>query len=702
MTSEKGQPNRLIDEKSPYLLQHVYNPVEWYPWGDEAFDKAVKENKPIFLSIGYSTCHWCHVMEHESFEDEEVAKLMNETFVSIKVDREERPDIDKVYMEVAMVLSGRGGWPLTIIMTPEKKPFVAATYIPKQDRYGQRGMMSLIPVIDQLWKNEREKVEMTVEQVHGSLISTSLTESSGTVDEATILRTFSEFSKRFDDKYGGFNIAPKFPSPHNLLFLLRYWKKADDPWALHMVEKTLQEMRKGGIFDQIGFGFHRYSTDQEWLLPHFEKMLYDQAMIMLAYTELYQVTGKKEYADVVLEIHEYLIRDLTSNEGGFYSAEDADSEGVEGKFYVWSYDEIFSNLEKEDVDFFTKIFNITKEGNFQDEATGEDTGLNILYLQETISMIGQTLNMDENRVRERIQSIRQNLLMIRERRIRPHLDDKILTDWNSLMIVALAKASQVLDNSILLTSAQHALDFILDNMLVNGELYHRYREGEVAVPAFHDDYAFLIWALLEMYETTFETRLLKLAKNITDLMLIRFEDEESGGFYFSGEKNEELLVRKKDAYDGAIPSGNSIAAFNLIRLSRILGEVKYEEKATQTIMAFAEVIDKAPTGFSMLLSALDYQVGKSFEVVIAGEIDDHDTQVMLKKLRSMYQPNMVVLLRTNDTKLDLDEIAPYTKYYNLVNNKTTAHVCIDYNCKLPTNDLNQMVSNLEEGASKVN
>ncbi|MGY5877230.1 MAG: thioredoxin domain-containing protein, partial [Candidatus Thorarchaeota archaeon] len=511
---QKWKANGLVHEKSPYLLQHAYNPVDWYPWGDEAFEKAKKEDKPIFLSIGYSTCHWCHVMEHESFEDEEVANLMNENFVCIKVDREERPDIDKVYMEVAQMMTGRGGWPLTIIMTPNKRPFIAATYISKQDRYGQRGMLSLIPIIHNLWTHEREKVDLTVEQVHEALVATGSTgKEELTID--SIEAAFSQYSQRFDEKLGGFGQAPKFPSPHNLLLILRYWKRTGDDWALHMVEKTLQEMRKGGIFDHIGFGFHRYSTDSKWLLPHFEKMLYDQAMLMLAYTEAFQATRKEEYAKVVREIAEYLFRDMKHERGAFYSAEDADSEGVEGKFYVWSMEEITKILTEQEVRIASKGFNISEKGNFREEATGEETGLNIPHITTGHESIASSLELEHKDFETELESVRKKLFSVREKRVRPHLDDKILTDWNGLMIAALAKAARILDDADLLEAAKASATFILEEMIdSDGHLYHRFREDEVKIRGFLDDYAFLVWALIELYETTFDITYLQRAKSI--------------------------------------------------------------------------------------------------------------------------------------------------------------------------------------------
>ena len=474
--------NRLQFEKSPYLLQHADNPIDWYPWGDEAFEKAQKEDKPIFLSIGYSTCHWCHVMEHESFEDPEVARLMNEIFVSIKVDREERPDIDKTYMTVSQMLTGSGGWPLNIIMTPDKKPFFAGTYFPKESRFGRVGMLDLVPRIQEIWLNEHQKALDTADQVVAALQKMSQQtvtqlkysdEEEGTLGKAILDAAYKQLADLFDEVHGGFGSAPKFPTPHTLLFLLRYWKRHDDEQALKMVERTLQAMRLGGVYDHIGFGFHRYSTDSKWLLPHFEKMLYDQALLAMAYTEAYQVTQKEEYARTAQEIFTYVLRDMTAPSGGFYSAEDADSEGVEGKFYVWSQEEIRHILDEEEAEFVMRVFNFEKGGNFKEQATGLKTGENIVHLQKPLADLAAGFKVTEQELRHRIENIRQKLFDIREQRVHPHKDDKILTDWNGLMIAALAKGAQVFDEPRYAQAAERAARFILDEAHdENGRLLH--------------------------------------------------------------------------------------------------------------------------------------------------------------------------------------------------------------------------------------
>jgi len=690
--------NRLANEKSPYLLQHATNPVDWYAWSEEAFEKAKSEDKPIFLSIGYSTCHWCHVMAHESFEDKEVAKLMNSTFVNIKVDREERPDIDGVYMQVAQMITGRGGWPLTIIMTPDKKPFFAGTYIPKKTRYNTLGMLDLIPRIGQLWMEDRNNIEDVIQRVENALKEPSAEKMSSDLSENDIIAAFSELSQRFDDENGGFGSAPKFPSPHNLLLVLRYWKRTGDAWALHMVEKSLTEMRKGGIFDQLGFGFHRYSTDAHWLVPHFEKMLYDQAGLILAYTEAYQISKNPLFAQVVGEVYEYVTRDLMSPEGAFYSAEDADSEGVEGKFYVWAKEEIDTILSEEERNLFTNFYNIESEGNFLEEATGRETGLNIPHNSSSLEDIAKSLGLDVERARTLVESARKDLFNVREKRIRPHRDEKILTDWNGFMISALARAGMTLNDSRMIDTAERAMSFLLDYLLnEKGELFHRYSDGEVAFRAFLDDYAFLVLGLLDLYQATFNPRYLELAKQLAEDMLKNFWDKENGGLYFTGTYSEELLVRRKDAYDGAMPSGNSIAMLSFIMLARMLGESEFEDYANAIGRSFSADIISTHSAFSMMLVALDFALGPSFEIVIAGKPEQDDTRSMLEAIRKRFLPRKILLLRGTDSQSQaLNRLAPFTKYHAPLNDKATAHVCIDHNCKLPTNNIEQMLRLLNE------
>jgi hypothetical protein len=694
--SKSKKTNRLIHEKSPYLLQHAYNPVDWYPWNEEAFEKAKTENKPIFLSIGYSTCHWCHVMAHESFEDPDVARLMNDAFVNIKVDREERPDIDNLYMTVAQLLKGTGGWPLTIIMTPDKKPFFAATYIPKKGRFGITGMLDLIPYIKELWTKQRDEVLNATDKVVSALNQVSKDSVGEELGEDMLKLAYNSLRGRFDEEYGGFSDAPKFPSPHNLLFLLRYWKRTANEKALKMVEKTLQFMRLGGMYDHIGFGFHRYSTDFLWLVPHFEKMLYDQAMLAMAYIEAYQATRKKEYENTAREIFAYVSRDMTSPIGGFYSAEDADSEGKEGKFYLWTEKEIKQMFEQEDADLIIKVFNIAPRGNFIDITIQRKTGENIFHLKKPLEDIASELNMSEQDLRKRIENIRQKLFSKCEERIHPHKDDKILTDWNGLMIAALAKGAQVFEDPKYAEIAKHAVEFILTNMRnPEGRLLHRYRDGEAHILAQVDDYAFLVWGLIELYEATFDASYLQTALALNADLIKHFWDDEIGGFYLTPDDGEELLVRQKAIYDGAIPSGNSVAMLNLIRLSRIAADEDFDERASKIGKAFSKNVKDSPAAHSQLMIALDFAIGPSYQVVIAGNSQAEDTRNMIRAIRTQFLPNLLIFLNPIEQESPkIHDIAEFIKYMPQIEDRATAYVCIKYTCKNPTTDVNEMLKQL--------
>jgi uncharacterized protein YyaL (SSP411 family) len=685
--------NHLRNETSPYLRQHATNPVDWYPWGQEAFDKAQREDKPIFLSIGYSTCHWCHVMAHESFEHPEVARLMNETFISIKVDREERPDIDNIYMSACQVMTGGGGWPLSIIMTPEKKPFFAATYIPRESRFGLIGMMELIPRIRDLWATRRGEALGLSNKIATILQQTSQDTAGEELDGATLNLAYEQLAECFDGQHGGFSCAPKFPTPHNLLFLLRYWRHSGNKAALDMVEKTLQTMRRGGIYDHIGFGFHRYSTDSQWLVPHFEKMLYDQAMLAMAYIEAYQATGKEDYGKTAREIFTYVLRDMMTPEGGFCSAEDADSEGEEGKFYLWTQEEVRQALGNEEADFVAQVFNIEKDGNFTEEATGRKSGANILHLRKPLEEIAAGLNLSQQDLQTHLEVIRQNLFAYRDKRVHPMKDDKILTDWNGLMIAALAKGAQAFDEPEYAEAACGTADFILGNMRkANGRLWHRHRGEWTGVEANLDDYAFLVWGLIELYEATFDASHLEFALELTSDMVRHFWDEEGGGLYLTPDDGEGLLVRKKEIYDGAIPSGNSVAMLNLLRLGRIAGNSDFEEKAAKIGRAFSRSVKQSPAAHSQLMAALDFGIGPCYEVVIAGNAQAKDTKAMVKALRTRFLPNKVVLLNRSDQESpDIAKLAEFTKNQSSIGGKATAYVCLNYKCKLPTTDINKML-----------
>ncbi len=683
--------NRLIKEKSPYLLQHAYNPVDWHAWNEEAFDRARSENKPIFLSIGYSTCHWCHVMEKESFEDSEVAQLMNEAFVSIKVDREERPDVDHVYMTVCQMMTGSGGWPLTIVMTPDKKPFFAATYIPKGSRFGRTGMMELIPRIREVWKNRHKDVLDSAENMTAALQSIEKENPGEPLDHGVLDKAYQELAQRFDKTYGGFSGSPKFPTPHNFFFMLRYWKRTGHQEALNMVEKTLQEIRWGGIFDQVGFGFHRYSTDKEWLVPHFEKMLYDQAMLALAYLETYQATGSTDYSDTAREIFTYVLRDMRSPEGGFYSAEDADSEGVEGKFYLWTEKEIREILPPDEADLIVRAFHVEKNGNFREEASGKSLGANILYTGKSLADIASEMNLPAEELKKKIDLARSRLFEVRERRIHPHKDDKILTDWNGLLIAALAKGAQVLGERAYSDAAGDAVEFILKKMRKpDGRLLHRYREGEASITAHLDDYAFLVWGLIETYEATFDAGFLKTALELSKVMIQHFWDHQRGGLFFTSDDAENLIVRKKEVYDGALPSGNAVAMLNLLRLGRFTGDAELEERASGIQRVFSEQVRQFPSGYTQFLSAADFSLGPSHEVVVSGSLGAKE---MLDALRSRFSPNQVVLFRpAGGESAAIDAVAAFAKNYNPVNGRATAYVCSGHACKTPTTEVKELMA----------
>jgi hypothetical protein len=685
--------NSLINEKSPYLLQHSHNPVDWYPWGEAAFEKAKREDKPIFLSIGYSTCHWCHVMERESFADEGVASLINDAFISIKVDREERPDIDNVYMTICQLVTGSGGWPLTIIMSPDKKPFFAATFIPRDSRYGQMGMMDLIPRIRELWQTRREDIVQSAHQIIGALSQLSAQPSSSELGEQILKSAYEHFASSFDARFGGFGRAPKFPTPHNLLFLLRYWKRTGESQALDMVEKTLQAIRLGGIYDHLGFGFHRYSTDPMWLVPHFEKMLYDQALLGMAFVETYQATAKNIYCQTARDIFEYVLRDMTAPWGAFYSAEDADSEEEEGKFYLWSEEEIRSVLNSEDAELIIQLYNFESDGNFYDQAAGKRTGANILHLNEPLSELARKLQMDIEQLELKIEVIRNKLFEVREGRPRPYKDDKVLTDWNGLMIAAFALGSQVFDEPRYAEAAMKAADFIIDKMIASeGRLLHRYRDGQVAISGNINDYAFLIWGLINLYEATFDARYLRNALELNSLILEHFWDDASGAFYFTADGAEELLIRPKEIHDGALPSGNSVAAFNLIRLGRISGSPELETKAIKIFNTLSDQIRRAPQAFTMMLSAFDFAVGPAFEIVIAGNLESNDTRDMLEAIRRPFIPNKVVIFRPDSVELpEIAKIAEFVGNKKTLNGKTTAYICRKYQCKAPTTEIARMM-----------
>jgi len=661
------------------LLQHAHNPVDWYPWGEEAFVKAKSEDKPIFLSIGYSTCHWCHVMERESFEDEAVADLLNRDYIAIKVDREERPDIDHIYMEVCQGLTGSGGWPLTIIMTPEKKPFFAATYIPKNPGHGMKGLMQLLPQIARMWQEERESLQESSDKI-ADWLNREEDSSHGGISPAVFEQAFSYFQKTYDRHYGGFGSQPKFPTPHNIFFLLRYYNQSKNPAALEMVEKTLESMYQGGIYDHIGFGFARYSTDRRWLVPHFEKMLYDNALLALAYLEAYQLTRKELYSRVAREIFAYVLRDMTSSEGGFYSAEDADSEGEEGLFYLWTANEVREILGEKGGAEFCQIYDITEKGNFE--------GRSIANLLSKLPDHEELI---------RLEGWRQKLFTEREKRIHPHKDDKILTAWNGMMIAALAFGSRVLANDSYRQAAERAVNFIVKNLRrEDGRLLARYREGEAMYPAYALDYACLIWGLIELYQAGMDAGFLELALELNRDMERYFWDEEKGGFFLYGNDAEELLARPKEIYDGAIPSANSVAILNLLRLARLSGENALEEKAARAIEYFAGSIRQAPGGHSLFLTALFNYQQPGQEIVIVGDATDSSTKSMLQLVNQRFLPTSLLVFKDiSNPQVNLEAIIPFIRDMTAADGQSTAYVCSGFTCQQPTTDPKQLLELLQ-------
>jgi len=694
MVNTHKQANKLINEKSPYLLQHAYNPVDWYPWGEEAFAISKRDNKPIFLSIGYSTCHWCHVMERESFEDNEVAALLNRYFISIKVDREERPDVDHLYMAFCQALTGSGGWPLTIIMTPQKKPFFAGTYFPKTERYGYKGMMELLEQVGTLWATEEDKLRESADQIVAAIhsgrslpnrtapISSDLEDSSESFQawgNEVVSKGYAVLAQSFDARYGGFGSAPKFPTPHSLTFLLRYAENHPQDKALLIVRKTLDGMALGGIYDHVGFGFARYSTDEKWLVPHFEKMLYDNALLALAYLESYQVSHFPKDAQIAQEIFTYVLRDMTSPEGGFYSAEDADAEGEEGKFHVWTPEEIEALLDKETAAKYCAVYDITPKGNFE--------GKNIPnLLLGNIKKVAQDNSLSEEEVLKSLENARRALFTAREKRIHPHKDDKILTAWNALMIVALAKGAQVLGNTAYLEAAEKASTFVLTQLRrSDGRLMARYREGDTAYLGYLDDYAFFIWALLELYSASGKSEILQTALQLQEQQDRLFFDEEGGGYYLTGSDAEELLFRPKESYDGALPSGNSITALNLLRLGRLTGSERWERKAQQQLLDFRSVIEEHPSGYTAFLQALQFALHPSQELILAGSLNSLELPEMRKLFFSTFRPNASVLYQEGT----LSEIVPWIKDYPLDPSQITAYLCENFTCQRPVHQIEE-------------
>ncbi|GFM35983.1 thioredoxin domain-containing protein [Desulfovibrio psychrotolerans] len=711
-------PNALAREKSPYLLQHAHNPVDWHPWGEDAFALARRRDRPVFLSIGYSTCHWCHVMAHESFEDAEVAALMNEAFVNIKVDREERPDIDAVYMNACHMLTGRGGWPLTIIMTPDRAPFFAGTYLPRASRQGRMGMLDLVPRVRDLWMNSRDDVLASAASILGHMRSgaghagsgASGSDASGSraarPDASAVRQAAEALAGRFDTANGGFGEAPKFPSPHNLLLLLRRaWtlrrEKGTEAGAplLAMVSKTLEAMRMGGLYDHVGYGFHRYSTDARWLLPHFEKMLYDQAMLAWAYTEGWQATGNDLFRRTAEEVFAYVLRDMTDGGGGFRSAEDADSltdrgEHEEGWFYTFTLEEVRAGLPDDLAELAVRVFGLRDGGNFAEEATGRATGRNIVHRTRSVADWAATLGCTAEELAVRLEAVRAHLYALREKRARPHVDDKVLTDWNGLMIGALARGARAFDAPQYAEAASRAALFVLGRLRTEeGGLLHRYRDGEAGIAGMLDDYAFFIHGLIELYQATHEPRWLAEALRLQERQEAVFADRE-GGYYLAAADADPLPVRSMEAVDGALPSGNSMSLLNLLRLARLLGRPDMDERADMLAQAFAQQVRHMPSAFAMFLCGVDGMEGGGRAVVVTGQPDTPRTEAMLRAVDAPFAPDLTLHFRNADDPEALAQVVPFTRYLEPVDGVATAYLCENYACSRPVTDVAALAERL--------
>ncbi|MCH7902944.1 MAG: thioredoxin domain-containing protein [Armatimonadetes bacterium] len=673
VTQDNAPPegyNRLYFATSPYLKLHETNPVDWYEWGDEAFEKAKKENKLIFLSIGYSTCHWCHVMEEESFAKQDVADALSETFVSIKVDREELPGVDHVFMQVTQGMTGRGGWPNTILLTPDRKPIYAATYIPHDP------LLELLAGVKKLWNDDPDKIQAEGDRINSILAPLLAVSDPGTVSAESLQKAADGLMSRYDELHGGFGNSPKFPSPANLIFLLRMAERQDNDEYKNAVLNTLTKMRLGGIYDQVGYGFHRYSTDRIWRTPHFEKMLYDQALHVLAYTEAYQITGLEIFKRTVDEILTYVSRDMSDGNGGFWSAQDADSDGEEGKFYVWSVEQLAEVLSSEEVTLAKGWFHASDAGNFRDEATGAAMGSNILEFTREFPDTDQ------------FHSVVKKLRDAREKRVHPLTDDKILTDWNGLMIAAYARAGYAFDRPEWIARAQRAAAFIDKEMASpDGKLAHSFRGGQTSGTGFIDDYAFLLWGLVELYQADFDVAHLTLALKLVEQLKGAFLDEENGGLFMTAAGADIPIGRPKEATDGALPSGNGVAAWNMMRLGRLLGRTDVEEMGRDILAAFGGNIAVSPDGYIGLLFAADFTSAFTSEVVVVGEGDE--ALKMMRRLQAEHRPNAVFVLK--DASQDSDELASIASYTELLvaqNGKTTVYVCHNFACELPTTDVN--------------
>ncbi|TAL31972.1 MAG: thioredoxin domain-containing protein [Spirochaetes bacterium] len=692
--------NRLINETSPYLLQHAHNPVDWHPWGDEAFARAQREDRPIFLSIGYSTCHWCHVMERESFESREVAEMLNRAFVCVKVDREERPDVDRLYMDFCQALTGSGGWPLTIVMTPGKKPFFAATYIPRVSGHGRVGLLELVPRIETIWRSDRRQVEESADEISATLLrfAGSDTHTRGDASGPDPEQAVQTLHEEYDSLHGGFGMAVKFPTAHVLVFLIRYWRRTGDTRARRMAADTLRAMRRGGIWDHAGGGFHRYSTDREWRLPHFEKMLYDQAALAGAYLEASRAFGDASFAETAREIFAYVLRDLASPAGPFCAAEDADSEGIEGRFYLWTHDEVAGVLGPERARLFARAFGVFPEGNYRDEATAVATGDNILVLEKNAEELAAGTALDPRALARDLAEMLAALRDARSRRERPLLDDKLLTDWNGMMIGAMARGARVLGDASLAAAARKAADFFLaSRRTADGGLVHL-GEGSRAIRGMADDYAFFIRGLVELYETTFVARYLGEALKLARYFIARFLDEEGTAFYSTEKEGSvDLLFRRRDVMDAAVPSANSAAIEGLFRLARLTGLAGLEETAARIAGSYQAGLARHPSACTGMLAARELARASSCEIVITGDPGAPVTRAFIDAAGEVYLPHAAVLLQgPSGGEHDLAGIVEGIGNFTPPAHGAIAYVCAHFTCRNPVTDPGELSALLRE------
>ncbi len=679
-------PNRLAHEKSPYLLQHAHNPVDWYPWEDEAFEKARRENKPVFLSIGYSTCHWCHVMERESFENERIAALMNRYFVCVKVDREERPDIDNIYMNAAYATSGGGGWPLSIFMTPSGEPFYCGTYFPPQDYGGRPGFATVLLSVAKQWDADPEQIGRIGKEVVAHLKTADPTAGRTTLTDTIFAEALARKKREFEPKFGGFSGGPKFPMGHSLSTLLRLYRRGKDENALRMVTFTLDHMAGGGIYDHLGGGFHRYSVDEEWLVPHFEKMLYDQALLAIAYLEAWQLTSTPRYERVVRETLEYVLRDMTHEEGGFFSAEDADSEGEEGRFYLWTREEILGILDRETAELVCEFYAVTFGGNFE--------GKTILTAHAGLEEFAAERNLDLAAFRQTLEAARGVLLAGRARRVRPSRDEKILVDWNGLMISALAQAARCFEEPSYAEAASRAADFILARIhRDDGRLLKHWQGGPSEHPGLLEDYAFFANGLVDLFLTTYGPRRLHEAIRLADDMIELFWDSGEGGFFLTAGDAAPLIFRPKEVYDSAIPSGNGSALFLLARLAHLTNEPRFREKVEATVGAFAASVQRHPSGCASFLNGFDIVHGPTREIVVAGPPDAPEAVEFLRAVRRRFLPRTVTIVRASD---ELDALIPFAKDHHSFHERPTFYICQNYACQLPTASVSEALALIVE------